>query len=462
MNKQKVNAEGVEVKSLKGSKLKQDNPIWNHHERNLLEGKEVKNEDGSVSTVKTIILGDDQFEYLIPTVWDGEILDEQSAWKRAMESGIDWPKAPAGEEGVKILEELDTLIHKDMKPNLTVYANGGIVNQPNVNAEGGEVIQFPNGNAAQLKGPSHEDGGIDLQVPNGSIIYSDTLAIKDKKGNFKTLSERKKDRDVKLNKLAKLLDKDKSVITKNTVNRLRKELNKEELSDLAYQDSYNRTNKTGEYSDTIKAETGMGTPWGSILSVGSSLLGAANQMSTIKEGYKNRPELPNVYQQYGLNSLNELNNLKSNIEQEKAIGLNVLEDKLQSKEQENTAQIQSMGGTINLQRALRSASKRSSDEAIAAGITNLESDYINKLSGISEKKANVLSTRDELLAKGEAARYADKLAAFDQYYADKTAAIADVSSMLSGVGSQMTKLDYYKQLRPDTTNDFLDDNLDTK
>ena len=92
----------------------QDNPIWQHHIQNLKNGTSVQNEDGSVSTVRTVIMGDGEFEYLIPTVWDGAILSDEEAWKRAMESGINWPKAPAGEEGVKALETLDGIIHKGM------------------------------------------------------------------------------------------------------------------------------------------------------------------------------------------------------------------------------------------------------------------------------------------------------------------------------------------------------------
>ena len=46
------------------------NPIFRHHQRNLNEGTFVKNEDGSISTVYTTIMGDGEYEYLIPQVWD--------------------------------------------------------------------------------------------------------------------------------------------------------------------------------------------------------------------------------------------------------------------------------------------------------------------------------------------------------------------------------------------------------
>lgn len=110
-------AEGGQVRS------KEDNPILQHHQKNVDEGTYVKNDDGSISTVYTTIMGDGEYEYLIPQVWDGKILSEEEAWDRAMSSGIDWPKEPAGEEGVRKLEQLDEQLHE----NMSGYAEGGQV-----------------------------------------------------------------------------------------------------------------------------------------------------------------------------------------------------------------------------------------------------------------------------------------------------------------------------------------------
>lgn len=99
------------------------NPILNHHKNNL-KNNPVFNDDGTVSTVRTIIVGDGKYEYLIPTVWDGKILSEEDAFKRAMESGIRWPQAPSGEEGVRALERLDEKLHESIS---TEYNKGGVV-----------------------------------------------------------------------------------------------------------------------------------------------------------------------------------------------------------------------------------------------------------------------------------------------------------------------------------------------
>lgn len=115
-------AEGGEVKV---QDIPPNNVIWRHHKNNLDNKTAVRNPDGSVSTVKTIILGDGEFEYLIPTVWEGKILSDDEAWEKAMSSGVDWPKAPAGKEGVEALEMLDEVLHRGMTAE--GYAEGGEV-----------------------------------------------------------------------------------------------------------------------------------------------------------------------------------------------------------------------------------------------------------------------------------------------------------------------------------------------
>lgn len=117
-----------------------ENPIYLHHINNLNSGRSVKNEDGSVSTVRTIIVGDGEYEYLIPTVWNGKILSDEQAFKKAMASGVDWPKAPTGEEGIRYLENLDIGIHKRfakgglaMEEQMNLFQHGGL------NEEGGMI-----------------------------------------------------------------------------------------------------------------------------------------------------------------------------------------------------------------------------------------------------------------------------------------------------------------------------------
>ena len=124
------------------------------------------------------------------------------------------------------------------------HAAGGVVNNKNINAEGGEVIETPGGQPQELQGPSHSQGGIDMQVPSGTEIYSDRLVGAD----GKTMAERKKLREKQISKIEKLLQKnpnDKSL--KKTLEKIKQNndfLDKQDLSQMQFvKDLVDHTNK---------------------------------------------------------------------------------------------------------------------------------------------------------------------------------------------------------------------------
>lgn len=82
------------------------------------------------------------------------------------------------------------------------FATGGTAGT-NINAEGQEIVESPNGVPLELVGPSHANGGIDLLVPPGTDVYSKRLKGDD--GN--TYANRKKSREKEIAKIQKLLDK---------------------------------------------------------------------------------------------------------------------------------------------------------------------------------------------------------------------------------------------------------------
>jgi hypothetical protein len=89
-------------------------PITRHHYENLAAGKEFRHKDGNgkVSTVYTIQVEIDGIPTLIPTVWDGKIInDEREATDRAIASGIQWPQRDTHEK----LRKFDQQIHENMK-----------------------------------------------------------------------------------------------------------------------------------------------------------------------------------------------------------------------------------------------------------------------------------------------------------------------------------------------------------
>jgi hypothetical protein len=86
---------------------------------NIGEGKAVENDDGSLSTVYSRQVNhpdlNDGKPTLIPSVWDGKILNEREAIKKAIASGRDWTWRDTHDE----LRELDIKLHEEMSPHTT-------------------------------------------------------------------------------------------------------------------------------------------------------------------------------------------------------------------------------------------------------------------------------------------------------------------------------------------------------
>ena len=100
-----------------------------------------------------------------------------------------------------------------------------------IEAEGEEIIQEPNGNIYELEGNSHEQGGIDLDIPQGSQIYSKRLKGLD----GKTMADRKAFREkhlAKLEKLVSLNPNDK--ILKKTLEKTKIDFEKQDAEDMSY------------------------------------------------------------------------------------------------------------------------------------------------------------------------------------------------------------------------------------
>lgn len=108
------------------------------------------------------------------------------------------------------------------------FATGG--NVP-IEAEGQEVVEEPNGDMYELQGPSHEQGGIDMNVPEGSQIYSKRLQGAD----GKTMAERKAFREKRLAKLEAIVKRNPNdKILRRTFEKTQKDFAKQEQEDMAY------------------------------------------------------------------------------------------------------------------------------------------------------------------------------------------------------------------------------------
>lgn len=64
-------------------------------------------------------------------------------------------------------------------PTGSVFALGGPMglNMSPAEVEGGEVLQTPGGKTQKIHGPKHEQGGIYVERPNGTKVFSDRLKV---------------------------------------------------------------------------------------------------------------------------------------------------------------------------------------------------------------------------------------------------------------------------------------------
>jgi len=93
-------------------------PLVEHHYHNIANGKAVKNEDGTLSTVRGAIVELDGIQTLIPTIWDGKEVDIQTATENAIDSGVNWQRA-FGDTAVDTLREIEIENKEEMLDTTT-------------------------------------------------------------------------------------------------------------------------------------------------------------------------------------------------------------------------------------------------------------------------------------------------------------------------------------------------------
>lgn len=139
--------------------------------------------------------------------------------------------------GVK--EQEQRLVKSNTQP---VMALGGKVPSTQIEVEDNEVVELPNKKVAKVKGKTHEEGGVNLEVPPTTKIYSDRLEV-----GGKSLADRKMKRETKVAKLEKYLSENPTdKITKSTLERTVEANQKEETRDLQLQELANSMNQAVE------------------------------------------------------------------------------------------------------------------------------------------------------------------------------------------------------------------------
>ena len=326
-----------------------------------------------------------------------------------------------------------------------VAAYGG----SNIEVEGDEVAQYPTGDLVQFDGPRHENGGIDVNLPNGTDIYSDRISI-----DNKTMAQRKLEREKNAAKFAKMYEKNKSADVKSTLDRILEINAQQEAFDLEIQGTANRL--TPQNGMTPKAADGTG-PGGvstkdpSFLSglleyfqsagspTGGDIIGTIGNLMQANNPRKltlaNRAgDQPNVnaFKNYGKNALAKLDQAKGSLQGNLDSALLDIDKSAQAATKTNSNGARS----INTARALNLATQSVAQDAKAKA--NVE--YANMLTQMLTGEAAMLNDIDARVMTGDQnANEADRMdrdAFFTQLSKDEVAR----GQAISGVGKNMNAL----------------------
>ena len=130
--------------------------------------------------------------------------------------------------------------------NYQQYAMGGQSNNPNAEVEGDELMRYPDGSTQLMNGPSHENGGIPVNIPQGTEIFSDRLKLP---GSKKTIAEEAK--KYATDKEDKILSNKKSTsIAKNTA-KLSSQFKQQKLDELFNAQEQLKQAKLAKYANKL-------------------------------------------------------------------------------------------------------------------------------------------------------------------------------------------------------------------
>ena len=130
--------------------------------------------------------------------------------------------------------------------NYQQYAMGGQSNNPNAEVEGNELMRYPDGSTQLMNGPSHENGGIPVNIPQGTEIFSDRLKLP---GSKKTIAEEAK--KYATDKEDKILSNKKSTsIAKNTA-KLSSQFKQQKLDELFNAQEQLKQAKLAKYANKL-------------------------------------------------------------------------------------------------------------------------------------------------------------------------------------------------------------------
>lgn len=339
------------------------------------------------------------------------------------------------------------------------YAMGGKVP---IEVEGNEVMEAPNGQVMQAQGPSHEQGGMNVNVSKGTKIYSDRLTV-----DGKTMQERKVSREKTKNKLSELFEENPSSPLGNTIKRTAEIHEIEDQQDMALQEVakhiYGEPEKAA-YGGTIRPyrtptmlmpnnfnlpqqstmginplltqpipnvadteeEGAAGLGLGDYIGLGGNLFNAiAPIINTQNAAAATRPRI-NRFLGFGKDALAANDAAQSNVATQQAAATGDVNTST------NSAIARNRNGarSVNTMRALDIATVANANKAKA----NVNATFANQLTGLLNQRGQLENTQDRMEMSGQT--QADDLAAqdLDNYYSNMAQNLTNFGTNVQGIG----------------------------
>lgn len=319
------------------------------------------------------------------------------------------------------------------------YAFGGQTNST-INAEGGEILQTPQGQVGNINGATHANGGVNLNVPNGSLIFSDRIGIKDNKGKFSSLADRKRIRE---NTLARLGKRQRDPFQINTIARTGQKLDQEEQADVALQTMVrNAIEGRGNLNSNVDSNEVPKAAWGTgdYINTGMNILGSFMNKSNVEKSIASTSQpMPNFNKNYGTAGLEKLRGASEDLKTQGTYAQNIINSQLQQDKQDIAAGIDNMGGSINLRRALRSKSANDVNQVYGDTMTKLNSEVLGAQTQLAGQEATMLNARDVALAGGEKAKFEYDTALARSNAGASNAASNELIGSIGGIGKSISE-----------------------
>lgn len=340
----------------------------------------------------------------------------------------------------------------------------------NANVENNEVLQLPGqSTGTQMNGATHENGGINVNVPQGTQVYSDRLKL-----GGQTIADRKAARDKRLAQITTAFNKDKSnIFIKNSLNRVSEANQFQDDKDLAFQEAAKKmiqgaaddavqqfafgTSGTGNYWNNLwdatdptkvdpstiiganKKSTDMGFTTGDIVGTVGTAVGSISQMlNTFADAKATKPVI-NRYAGFNEKAIANNQLAKDTLGYNEAQAKTELERTLQVGE--NTARARTRGSAtdIGTLRALDLSVDTNAGEAKAKGTADINNSFNQQLMTLFGVDTQLLSEKDKMVMSGAEKADEANAANLDSFYSNFAKNIAGATENIQSLGKNINE-----------------------